>query len=200
MKTILRSLFGKQSNNGDHVASVPAEESHAGQGGRRVALQGDIAAIALEDIFQLFDFAALTGKLEVHSPINSGSFFFRNGVLTYGMLQVNQRRIGEILLQSGIITEMQLQECLQVHEASSPPRRFGQILMEQGYIQAEMLDDSLLSQVKDAFFETLSWQEGTFSFYQNETPASEEVQLYARIDHLLLEGMVYLDNTKAGDL
>ena len=200
MRTLLRSLFGKQSTNSDQVASVPAEESDAGQGGRKVALQGDIAAIALEDVFQLFDFAVLTGKLEVHSPINSGSFFFRDGVLTYGMLRVNLRRIGEILLQSGIITEIQLQECLRVHEASSPPMRFGQILLEQGYIQAEMLDDSLLSQVKDAFFETLSWQEGTFYFYQNEMPPSEEVQLYARIDHLLLEGMVYLDNTKAGDL
>ena len=163
-------------------------------------MQGDIAAIALEDIFQLFDFAALTGKLEVHSPVNSGSFYFRNGVLTSGMLQVNHRKIGQILLQSDIITETQLQECLQLHEASSPPRRFGQILMEQGYIQAEMLDDSLLSQVKDAFFEALSWHEGSFLFYQNETPANEEVQLYARIDHLLLEGMVYLDNSNADDL
>ncbi len=163
----------------------------------KVALQGDIAAIALEDIFQLFDLAALSGKLEVHTSTNSGSFYFSNGLLTYGMLQINQRKIGEILLESQIITKEQLQECLRLHEQCLPQRRFGQILLEKGYIPSEKLDDSLLRQIKEAFFETLSWKEGTFTFYQNQTPGQHDLQLLARVDHLLLEGMIYLDHSAA---
>ena len=47
--------------------------------------------------------------------------------------------------------------------------------------------------MKEAFFETLSWHEGSFVFYPKLVPAPEEVQTRARIDSLLLEGMVHLD-------
>jgi hypothetical protein len=170
------------------------------QPGGTVALQGDIAVIAIEDIFQLFDFAALTGKLEVFSPTNSGTFYFKKGSLIHGVLQVSPRRIGEILLESRLISPEQLQECLRLHEHQHPKRRFGQILVEKGYIPPERLDESLLSQIKESFFETLSWQEGSFLFYQNQEPKPEEVRLYARIEHLLLEGMVRIDRLQAQSL
>lgn len=197
MKSILRTLFGKQQQCSDTIsASSTVLKQEDGQQGAKVALQGDIAIIALEDVFQLFDFAALSGKLEVQAPDNTGWFYFRNGVLTYGMLQINQRKIGEILLESDLVNEAQLKECLQLHQEGKSQQRLGQLLVEKGYLQPDILDDSLLCQVKHAFFEALSWHQGTFAFYQNEVPATEEVQLYARIDHLLLEGMVYLDNTE----
>lgn len=160
-----------------------------------VALQGDIAAIALENIFQLFDFAALTGKLEIRTNENSGSFYFKKGMLTYGILHINHRRIGELLLDSQMITANQLEECLLLHQQDSAQKRFGQILLDKGYIQPGNLDESLLRQIKEAFFVALSWQQGTFHFYLNQHPAPEELQTYTRIDHLLLEGVVYLDNT-----
>ena len=197
MKSILRNLFGKEQQNRNSTPPVPAvSQEEQPQSANKVALQGDIAVIALEDVFQLFDFAALSGKLEVQAPDNTGWFYFRNGVLTYGMLQINQRKIGEILLESDLVNEAQLHECLQLHQEGKTQQRLGQLLVEKGYLQPDTLDDSLLCQVKHAFFEALSWHQGTFTFYQNETPAAEEVQLYARIDHLLLEGMVYLDNTE----
>lgn len=170
------------------------------QPGGTVALQGDIAVIAIEDVFQLFDFAALTGKLEVFSPANSGTFYFKNGSLIHGVLQISPRRIGEILLESHLISREQLQECLRLHEDQHPQRRFGRILIEKGYIPPERLNESLLSQIKESFFETLSWQEGSFLFYQNQEPELEEVRLSARIDHLLLEGMVRIDRIQAQNL
>jgi hypothetical protein len=164
---------------------------------KNISFQGNIAAIAMENIFQLLDFAALTGKLEVNSPGNTGNFYFTKGVLTSGMLQINHRKIGEILLESQLITEEQLQECLRLHKQSQFQRRFGQILLEKNYIQPSILDDSLLRQIKEAFFEALSWQEGTFIFYQNQVPSPGAIRLQARVDHLLLEGMVYIDNTES---
>ncbi|WP_028317172.1 DUF4388 domain-containing protein [Desulfobulbus elongatus] len=157
------------------------------------ALQGDIAAIAVENIFQLFDSAALTGKLEIQSPDNSGIFYFREGMFIYGLLKVNQRRIGQILLDTRAITEEQLRECLQAHERSDERQRFGQILLDKGYAQPYLLDKSLLRQIKEAFFEALSWNEGTFRFYPGQVPAPGEIQMYGRIDRLLLEGMVHID-------
>ena len=191
MKSILRKLFLQPKP----ALVQPIEETVAPSVAAAIALQGDIAAIALENVFQLFDFAALDGKLEVQSTANTASFFFKNGVLTYGLLQINHHKIGEVLLESGMITAEQLQECLLLHEQTKPQPRVGQILLDKGYIQPDVLDNALLCQVKEAFFEVLSWKEGTFMFYQDQYPSPEEVQLYARIDHLLLEGTIYLDDT-----
>ena len=190
MKSFLRKLFLQPKP----APVQPTEETAAPSVAAAAALQGDIAAIALENIFQLFDFAAMSGKMEVWSTANNASFFFNNGVLTYGLLQINHRKIGEMLLDLGMITAEQLEECLLLHEQTMPQPRFGQILLDKGYIQPDLLDNALQCQVKEAFFEVLSWKEGTFVFYQNQYPSPQEVQLYARIDHLLLEGTVLLDD------
>jgi hypothetical protein len=191
----IRSPFSHLTPKSQPLSTPPAGKSATPPVPVAIALQGNIAAIALDNIFQLFDFAALTGKLEVHTPENIGNFYFMQGVLTYGMLQIHQRKIGEILLESKMITPVQLQECLRLHAQGRFQRRFGQIVLEQGFIEPSGLDESLLRQIKEAFFEALSWQEGTFAFYPDQFPAPETVQLQARVDHLLLEGMVYIDNT-----
>ncbi len=168
--------------------------------GGAIALQGDIAVIAIENIFQLLDFAALTGKLEISAPTNSGIFSFHNGALVHGLLQISPRRIGEILLESQLINREQLQECLHIHEHRPPQRRFGQILVEKGYISADRLDESLVHQIKESFFAALAWQEGTFRFFHNQEPEPEKTRLHARIDHLLLEGMIHIDRLQAQNL
>jgi len=198
MSPFLRTLFKPQAKK---AAPQPGQrdEEPAPTATTPPALQGNIAAIAIEDVFQLFDFAALTGKLEVESTANSGTFYFRKGVLIHGLLRINHRRIGQILLDSQVITEQQLEECLRLHEQTGSRQRFGQILLDKGYAKPDRLDKSLSLQVKEAFFEALSWHEGTFRFYPDQVPAPDEVQLYARIDHLLLEGMVHIDQTSLDD-
>lgn len=194
MKSILQTIFGHQPQEQTSAPPLLREEPLAAvPAGAAAALQGDIAEIALENIFQFLDLAALTGRLDVRSPANGGSFYFRNGALTHGVLHVSQRRIGEILLESNLITADQLQECLRLHEQARPNKRFGQILLDRDYIPPAKLDNSLLQQMKEAFFETLSWHEGSFSFYPKLVPAPEEMQTRARIDSLLLEGMMHLD-------
>ena len=160
----------------------------------QIAFWGDISVIALANIFQLCEIATLSGKLEVQSTLNKGDFYFTKGILSYGMLQIHHRRLGEILLQSQLLTKEQLQECLQLHKQLRPQPRFGQLLIDKGYIDPKRLNNTLQQQVKEAFFETLSWQEGTFVFYQGLSPEPQEIQLRERVESLLLEGMVFLDN------
>ena len=194
MKSILQTIFGHQPQERTSASPLLREEPLAAvPAGAAAALQGDIAEIALEHIFQFLDLAALTGRLDVRSPANGGCFYFRNGVLTHGVLHVSQRRIGEILLESNLITSDQLQVCVRLHDQARPHKRFGHILLDRDYIPPAKLDNSLLQQMKEAFFETLSWHEGSFSFYPKLVPAPEEMQTRARIDSLLLEGMMHLD-------
>nr|WP_320010479.1 DUF4388 domain-containing protein [uncultured Desulfobulbus sp.] len=162
-----------------------------------IGFQGNIAAVSLDNIFQLIDLAALTGKLVVRAQNNDGDFYFSAGIFVHGTLRVNPHRIGALLLENGVITPAQLEECLQLHEQSSPPRPLGQLLIEHGYVNPQHLDDSLGQQVKRAFYESLAWQEGSFAFYPGEEPIGAVSQFQERVDHLLLEGMIYLDTLNA---
>ena len=87
MKSLLRSLFGKEQQIRHATASPAASpKDQEGLNGAKVALQGDIAIIALEDVFQLFDFAALSGKLEVQAPDNTGWFYGSSGKRVPGVV------------------------------------------------------------------------------------------------------------------
>lgn len=194
MVSFLNTLFKPQPANTVAPSSRPVNGVQTVASASTPAMQGDISVITLENVFQLFDFAALTGKLEIESPTNCGTFYFRNGTLIHGLLRLNQRKIGQLLLEAQVITQEQLDECLRLHHQLGPGHRLGQILLKMGYIKPGWLDKSLLAQVKEAFFETLSWHQGTFKFYPDQAPPPDTAQFYTRIDHLLLEGMVAIDD------
>ena len=183
------------------VEDVPSqEEKQWGKQSRetsKVALQGEISSISIDDIFQLLGHAGLTGELEVLTTGNSGCFFFTKGVLVFGMLETSQKKIGEILLAEQQITSQQLEECLTIHQEGDRQERLGHILIQQGYIHPDNLTSSLGRQIKDAFFEALSWKEGRFLFYIDQTPEDDRLLINERVDHLLLEGMVYIDDQNA---
>ncbi|KJR99847.1 MAG: hypothetical protein VR65_15005 [Desulfobulbaceae bacterium BRH_c16a] len=160
-----------------------------------VSLQGNIAAIELNNIFQFFDYATLSGELRIVADHNNASFFFQKGMLIFGALSVNQKKIGSLLLDSGLISEVQLAECLEIHAKHGMRRRLGDILVRKGFVTLESLAEILKLQAREAFFETLSWKQGMFYFYVNQHPSQEEILINERIDHLLLEGIVRMDNT-----
>lgn len=164
-----------------------------------VSLQGNIEVIELNNIFQFFDYAAVSGELRVVGEDNNASFFFQKGILIFGALSVNQKKIGDMLVDSGIISAYQLSQGLEFHAQHGRRRRLGDILVKKGFVTFEKLSEMLQIQAREAFFETLSWKEGMFFFYANQYPAKEEILINERIDHLLLEGIVRIDNSLGPD-
>jgi len=159
-----------------------------------VSLQGNIAVIELNNIFQFFDYAAASGELRVVGSDNNASFFFQKGMLIFGALSVNQKKIGDMLVDSGVISAYQLAQGLEFHAQHERRRRLGDILVKKGFVKFEELSEMLQVQAREAFFETLNWKEGMFFFYANQYPSKEEILINERIDHLLLEGIVRMDN------
>lgn len=159
-----------------------------------VSLQGNIAVIELNTIFQFFDYASASGELRIIGEQNKASFFFQEGMLIFGALSINQKKIGDLLLESNLITAEQLSLCLDIHTQHERRRRIGDILVGKGFIEFEILAEMLKKQAREAFFATLSWKKGMFFFYANQNPSKDEILINERIDHLLLEGIVRMDN------
>ena len=164
-----------------------------------VSLQGNIAVIELNNILQFFNYAASSGELRVVGTDNNASFFFQKGMLIFGALSVNQKKIGDMLVDSGVINAFQLAQGLESHAQHDRRRRLGDILVKKGFVKFEELSEMLQVQAREAFFETLNWNEGMFFFYANQYPSKEEILINERIDHLLLEGIVRMDNSLGSD-
>ncbi|MGB3211492.1 MAG: DUF4388 domain-containing protein [Desulforhopalus sp.] len=165
-----------------------------------VSLQGNIAAIELNNIFQFFDYSAASGELRIVAEHNNASFFFQEGMLIFGALSVNQKKVGDLLLESKLITAAQLSQCLDIHAQNMKRRRLGDILVKEGYLEFNDLAEILKTQAREAFFTTLSWKEGMFYFYADQFPSKEEILINERIEHLLLEGIVRLDELLSAEV
>ncbi len=166
-----------------------------------ISLQGNIAHFELNYLFQFLDYASASGEMHIVGEQNSADFFFQNGMLIFGTLQVNQKKIGDLLLESKLITADQLSVCLDIHAQHEGHRRLGEILVRKGFLKFESLADMLKEQAREAFFTTLSWKKGIFYFYSEHYPSKEEILINERIDHLILEGIVRMDNAPpTGDL
>ncbi len=159
-----------------------------------ISLQGNIGDIELNTIFQFFDYAALSGELRVEGRNNSALFFFQRGMLVFGTLQTNRKRLGLLLLESGLVSREKLIDALRFHALEGRRTRLGDILVQRGHLTAADLGEVLKAQAKEAFFETLAWKQGMFFFSVDRSPGKEEVLFNERIDHLLLEGIVRMDD------
>lgn len=160
---------------------------------KTVDFQGAIDVVTIEGVFQLLYYANLSGKLILLNPPKKASFYFSKGKLMWGSLHDEQKQLGQRLIDAAAITEEQLEECLVIHIGEKHKKKLGSILLEKGFLQTDILHESLKQQAKEAFFQSLSWQQGSFAFISDLPSPEDEFTLNERIDHLLLEGVVQID-------
>jgi hypothetical protein len=72
----------------------------------------------------------------------------------------------------------------------------GEILVEGGAIEQEMLDHMLRLKAEENIYDLFAWEKGTFEFIDGELPEYELVPMSANITGLVMEGMRRIDMTK----
>ncbi len=156
-------------------------------------LGGDLAVMDPSMIFQVTGICGLTGKMKLITVDNVASFWFRDGGLLFATIDTRRRKIGEFLIDNGIITEQQLDEALETMHGSKGGGRIGNILIDRGYIDYETLEKAIHEQIKDVVYEVLPWKKGQFVFFAGVEPEHEDILLDIRMDHLILEGLKRID-------
>ncbi len=160
------------------------------------AFQGDLTAINIENLMQLVSQASLTGELQLTVSDNSVIFFVHEGTLVFAHLEKNPMRIGQRLIDENYITSEDLQECLTRSQGQSKKSRIGEQLVESGYLKQADLEKTIKEQIKDIFFEVLSWKNGKFCFMIKDISTSKCIFLEERMDHLIIEGIIQLDEKR----
>lgn len=162
-----------------------------------MAIEGPLRELGIHDVFQLLDLSRKTGRLRVSSALrdNEGTVYFRDGRIVAATIRSNPHPLGALLLRSGRITEADFARARAAQEASGETRKVGEILVSQGTLGPRELERTIMRQVEAVVFELLSWQEGFFSFVEEDVvmPAGAEGMVALPTESLLMEGARRLD-------
>ncbi|UCF06369.1 MAG: DUF4388 domain-containing protein [bacterium] len=158
---------------------------------------GDLLVLEPSMVFQIFSVSRLTGMLKFITPENVASFYFKEGELLYATIDTRKKKIGNILIEKGWITEKQLKGALRHFLSNEGSERIGNILINKGYLDYDSLAAAIQEQMKEVVYEVLKWKQGHFIFFNGVQPEDEDILLDIKLDYLILEGLKRLDEEEA---
>jgi tetratricopeptide (TPR) repeat protein/outer membrane protein assembly factor BamB len=154
-------------------------------------MHGDLEQINLTDIFQTLAMAQMEGLLQVQGPEAERQLFCRNGTVQIRVPpRLATRRLGQRLLQAGLLTSDQLRSVLVRQQKDQ--RRLGEILVDDGTITQDQIDEIVAMQVAEDLFGLFTWRRGTFAFWKGLVTTPPLAEQFANcpefeINSLLLE-------------
>ena len=158
------------------------------------SFHGDLSLLSAVNLFQLIGMASLSGQLKVSCAKNSSSFIFTEGRLNYAFSREGHKKIGQILLESQLITIDQLKSCLADQRSAKKWQKLGSIAVKNGYIQQSNIADIFFTELKVALFEVITWEEGRFSFVETPPLADDDIVLEENIDSLVMQALFFIDS------
>jgi len=157
-------------------------------------LRGNLTVFQPISVMQMLNLAVATGELRLKIEGNSASIFFEDGNVTFAGIKNRPVKIGEYLVQTGVVSQEALDQVLSAGRKKS--KRTGTLLIEAGFMTDVDLRRAVIEQIKDVIFEVVRWQDGTFTFQTGEKPVSQEIRIDIPLDHLMLEGLKRLDEER----
>ncbi len=155
-----------------------------------MALEGSLADFTLPDMFRLLETGSKTGTLHVASGEKDGVVCFRDGLVYHANSGTPGEPAGKRLAESGIISEKQLRQAqglMKIQKRDKATRRLGQILVDEGYVEASVLEGFVVETVADALFDLMRWDEGDLRFEPDEGVVDADIGIYVAIDTALAE-------------
>jgi hypothetical protein len=155
-----------------------------------VALEGSLTDFSLADMFRLLETGEKSGILHVTSGDTDGVVCFHEGLVYYAHAGTPGEPAGKRLVKSGAISEKQLRQAqglMKIQKRDKATRKLGQILVDEGYVEAAVLETFVLESVADALFDLLRWEQGELRFEPDETMAEADIGIYVPIDSALTD-------------
>ncbi len=158
-----------------------------------LGLQGNIEKFTLPEIFQLIASSRKSGTLGIQKDDSIVMVYFKEGEIIYGYGPRQTFHLGQLLKDREIITEQQLEQAVDIQAKTENSKRLGEILTSRGFIDRADLEAVVKKQVEELLFSLLSWQTGSFKFYENQYPTDEEITVRLSVENVILEGLRRID-------
>ena len=159
-----------------------------------MAIEGPLAELSIQDVLQLLELAHKTGVLTVRSDrMNDEAIVhFTRGAIVFAVRRRSTRRLGQLLIRAGKLTQRELDRALEL-QRTDPTRRLAEILLEMGSVSEEELERQLRFQMEETIYEVMPWDEGYFKFEERAEIGDQRLLARVRVESLLMEGARRID-------
>jgi tetratricopeptide (TPR) repeat protein len=159
-----------------------------------MAIEGPLAELGIGDVLQLLGLTRKTGVLSIRADRLSDEAIvhFSRGAIVFAVRRRSTRRLGQLLIRAGQLTQRELDRALEIQH-SEPTRRLAEILLEMGSVGEEELERQLRFQMEENIYELMAWTDGYFKFEERVEIAEQRLLARVRVDSLLMEGSRRID-------
>src|SRR5688572_11765170 len=131
-------------------------------------LDGDLSRFEVPDLLTFLSTARRTGVLVLERKDQESKLFLREGKPVFANSSRDDLRFGGTLVRLGRIGPEALVRALEKRRQGR--RRLGQVLLADGHISEADLASVLKVQVSEVIFDTFTWREGGFTFWDRVPP------------------------------
>ncbi|MHB1341490.1 MAG: DUF4388 domain-containing protein [Coriobacteriia bacterium] len=155
-----------------------------------MALEGNLKDFSIADMFRLLASGRKTGTLYLERSDAQGKVCFKKGRVFFASSNWHRESLGRRLVKGAVISEKQLRQALglqKIQKKEKADRRLGQILVDEGYLDAKVLENFIQEQINDTLFDLFRWEEGQLRFEADETAEEEDIGVSVSVENIIME-------------
>jgi hypothetical protein len=144
-----------------------------------MTFSGDLEHFPLVDIVQLLHTTNKTGTLSLNGPKGESQLVFRDGYFVSANHVDNSIRIGQILLDMGVVSPETLDSALADQKNAGAARKpLVATLIENGHLDKQAAFNGLEMLIEMTIVEVLTWTSGSFSLDVMKIEACDEYRYF----------------------
>lgn len=151
-------------------------------------MQGSLSQVPLPEVLQFISMGKPSGILQLRLGSNEISLYIREGRIINSSSLERRRRLGDLLVNRGLLKRSELARLLTVQRTVESDKRLGQILVERDIVSEETIRETLRLQLEEEIWSLFAWSEGTFAFEAVEPGKLGDAIVSIDIEPLILEG------------
>jgi hypothetical protein len=156
-----------------------------------MSVSGNLKTMLPGDLLQWLSLGQKTGTLLVTKVGVEKKIFFRNGRVISSASNDPREYLGQFLMSHGYISEPELMKAMEVQAQSRI--LLGKILVMIDVITEEDLQRLMRLKAEEEIYDIFLWNEGDFSFIDDQLPEMEMIPLQVDVTGLIMEGTRRVD-------
>ena len=144
-----------------------------------MSFEGDLEHLPLVDVVQLLHQTGKTGTLTLKSAKGESQLDFRDGFIVSANHVNNSIRIGQVMLDMGLLSRDALETALQEQRKAGTERKpIIQMLVEGGVVEPQAAYQGLEALIEMTIVDVLTWTKGTFSLEVDKIVVSDDYRYF----------------------
>lgn len=152
-----------------------------------MTLKGNLLDFSLVQLLNLVSLATKTGALYIEGVNHHSKLVFREGKLTFGLVDDQHIHLIRVLARTKMIPNSQAASLCERYKNLSD-KEMGIVLINSGYLTQGQIIEGVEKFLKEIIRVLFTWREGEFYFEEGELPPTGIIPIRMPLEDIIIEG------------